>query len=168
MKIKKMLLIVLIILLLLALVTFSIIICVQKYKSQPHIVLSKKMYVPIDENIDIIYFNDEGGNEAPLCYAGLTVSDEQYSIILNNMKNSGYTKVNSEVAFLRGQESWVPVDKVSETYMCIKVERNRIGFSRVQGRRVRVCVYVTDSKNGYRNMYFFNNCSMKKDGTVIN
>lgn len=149
------------------LILIVLIVVLNQYNSQRHIILSKKFYISINKESDIFYFHDVGGKTAPLCYAALRVNDKEYNRLIDNMNEAGYKKSDFEHTHLEKQSDWVPVDDIKESYLFNTVEYNHVNLFSVQGRRIRICVYITNSVDGYRSMYFYNNCGVKDDGTII-
>ncbi len=130
---------------------------IEKVNERQHVVLSKKFYIPIKENTDIIYFNNDEGKEfSPVCKATLRINEDEYKEFILNIQKTGYISASVEQckSHFVANEDWksVGIENIEEVY--------RYNTSEPRGsdgnKRVHIYIFITDSLNGYREAYLIN------------
>lgn len=122
------------------------------YNNQEHIIVSKGFDVTINKNSDLIYF-DEDDNYLHAAYG---VSEEEFENIVKEMLDNNYYQESEVVTEIDGttvlspivsNNEWIPQDKITKAYCQKTPSKENKGYDFAY-------VYVTDSKNGFVEMYF--------------
>ncbi len=121
------------------------------YNRQEHVILSKKFYIPIEKSTEIIYLDNQGG-ENPYCRAVLRISDSEYEKIILDMQKAEYYVSSRDEGIdpLQYLSDWLPTERIAEVYVLKTVE-----YYFVSGRRVQIDACITESVDGYREIYLY-------------
>ena len=123
------------------------------YNKQEHIVLSKRFYIPIEKNTDIIYLDNQNGKDS-YCDIGLKIRDSDYEKIILDMQKANYhaQPLEEYKIFLLNTSDWVPVENITEVYTL-----NTVKYSFISGYRIHIVAFITESSDGYREIYITRN-----------
>ena len=130
----------------------TVLLVVAFYHKQEHMILTKKFYISINKEINISYF-ENNNSDNPYCYAALKVNDQEYIKILHDMEKADYYifKDFNEL-YLQRHNNWMNSKNIVQAYVMDTVE-----YSFISGHRVHIYIFITDSQNGYRDIYMLRN-----------
>ena len=117
------------------------------YSLQDHIVFKRKFYIPIERDTNIVElgFNHD---EFPAWYwyAILEVNEREYQDLLLKMEEVGFYDDDAlEKINLQWYSDWIPAENIVKTF---------IHHTNIGGRRLHVRVFVSESIDGNRRLYF--------------
>ena len=148
MKKRKIIIISISILLALAI---AAIVCVFVFNgSKERKTVSETFNVTIEKGDEKLYFDNN--EKAAYCYAAYKVTDSRYEKIFDEMQKVGYKE--REIATAK-DFAWIPHDELLKAYRLIEGE--------VAPDTNYVCkyIYVTESKDGYVELYFVERIEMQ-------
>lgn len=127
-------------------------------KNRTHKVLTKKFYIPIEEQYEIVFFESEG--ILPInkyCNAEIKVNENEYAIIKSEMEKAGYTSESIDdfdySIYFENNSYWMDSENIVEVYTNFATER----WFFMPCLRISMDIFITESDNGYRSIYMSRN-----------
>ncbi len=123
---------------------------------EQHEILTKKFHIPIKKSYEIVFFENNTRNDLERhCYSKLKVSESEYNEILSEIKKAEYSSDSLEwydICF-ENNSKWMSGEKVVEAYSKNAVESRYL----ISGKRTHMNIFITESKDGYRQIYMLCN-----------
>lgn len=144
-----------IVLIVVILLMFSIIISLLVFKKDKYEILTKKFYIPITEQYEILYFENVNGNPSVRhCRAEIKVTEEEFDSIISQLNNSNYNAFPPEDynSYLQ-KNKWISNKKIDLVYLGFVVEYRFPIFS----DRITMQIFITGAEDGYRHIYLSRN-----------
>lgn len=115
-------------------------------KMQPYEILTKKFYIPIKEEYEIVKFEKEESIEKHY-KAELKISESDYYAFLSELEKAGYySQASDEDIYL---EDWVDGKNVVNIYTKATTEPYLI----IYADRTHMNIFITESIDGYHHVY---------------
>lgn len=135
----------------LAILLFLFFVCslVFGLKMQPYEILTKKFYIPIKEEYEIVKFEKEESIEKHY-KAELKISESDYYAFLSELEKAGYSiqTLSDYDVYLENSSDWIDCEKVVQVYEKATVERYFI-----YADRTHMHIFITESIDGYHHVY---------------
>ena len=137
----------------LAILLFLFFVCslVFGLKMQPYEILTKKFYIPIKEEYEIVHFeNVKGDISEKYCEAELKIAASEYHIFQSELEKAGYSiqTLSDYDVYLENSSDWIDCEKVVQVYEKATVERYFI-----YADRTHMHIFITESIDGYYHVY---------------
>ena len=137
---------------LLTAVALVVLIITNFYFKQEHAILTKKFGIYINREIEITYFENNTSDD-PYCFAALKANDKEYKKLLQKMKKADYYIYEDlDDMYLQQYSEWMDFENIVQAYQMDTAE-----YSFISIRRIHANIFITDSENGYRNIYLHRN-----------
>lgn len=115
-------------------------------KMRPNEILTKKFYIPIKEEYEIVKFEEEESLEKHY-KAVLKISERDYYAFLSELEKAGYySEAFDEDIYL---EDWVDGKNVVNIYTKATTER----YLLIYGNRIHINITITEAIDGYYHIY---------------
>lgn len=115
-------------------------------KMQPNEIITKKFYIPIKEEYEIVKFKKEESLEKHY-KAELKISERDYYAFLSELEEAGYYSQAFDEDFYL--EDWVDGKNVVNIYTKATKER----YLLIYGNRIHINVTITEAIDGYYHIY---------------
>lgn len=117
-------------------------------KKDQHRILTKKFYIPIKEEYEILYFENVNGDSSErYCYAKLKINADEINVFLEEMEKSGYSlrPMHEYEFYLQNSKDWMDDEKVEKAFENFTVENF--------GDRIQMNIFITELIDGYYYVY---------------
>lgn len=115
-------------------------------KMRPNEILTKKFYIPIKEEYEIVKFEKEESLEKHY-KAELKINERDYHAFLSELEKAGYySEAFDEDIYL---EDWVDGKNVVNIYTKATTER----YLLIYGNRIHINITITEAIDGYYHIY---------------
>ncbi len=115
-------------------------------KMRPNEILTKKFYIPIKEEYEIVKFEEEESLEKHY-KAELKINERDYYAFLSELEKAGYySEAFDEDIYL---EDWVDGKNVVNIYTKATTER----YLLIYGNRIHINITITEAIDGYYHIY---------------
>ena len=114
-------------------------------KMRPNEILTKKFYIPIKEEYEIVKFEEESLEKH--YKAELKINERDYYAFLSELEKAGYySEAFDEDIYL---EDWVDGKNVVNIYTKATTER----YLLIYGNRIHINITITEAIDGYYHIY---------------
>lgn len=112
--------------------------------------VSETFKITIEKGDELLYYDNN--TKASYCHAAYKMTDKRYEKVFEEMEKSGYKE--REIATAK-DKGWIPHDELLKAYRLIEGE--------IAPDTDYVCkyIYVTESKDGYVQLYFVSQIEME-------